>query len=78
MVLRHPERIGRLVLMDTHHGVLDDIDHGLIALGVEPGPRMGLLLKTLYERQLDGEITSTDDGLVAARLLVDHASGPDA
>ncbi len=50
----------------------------LIALGVEPGPRMGLLLKTLYERQLDGEITSTDDGLVAARLLVDHASGPDA
>ena len=50
----------------------------LIALGIEPGPHMGLLLKTLYERQLDGEITSTDDGLVAARLLVDHASGPDA
>ena len=45
----------------------------LIALGVEPGPRMGVILKALYERQLDGEITSLDEGLEAARALLDGA-----
>jgi tRNA nucleotidyltransferase (CCA-adding enzyme) len=51
----------------------------LIALGVEPGPQMGLLLRALYERQLDGEMTSVDDGLDAARQLIGkHAPRPDA
>jgi tRNA nucleotidyltransferase (CCA-adding enzyme) len=39
-------------------------------LGVEPGPRMGELLKALYERQLDGEITSTDEGVALAKQLI--------
>ena len=30
----------------------------LIDLGVAPGPEMGVLLKQIYERQLDGEVTS--------------------
>jgi tRNA nucleotidyltransferase (CCA-adding enzyme) len=42
----------------------------LIALGVEPGPGMGVLLKQIYERQLDGEISSTDDGVALARSLL--------
>lgn len=42
MVLEHPERIRRLVLMDTHHGVLDDLDLGLIELGVELARTQGL------------------------------------
>ena len=42
----------------------------LLALGVAPGPAMGALLKTLYERQLDGEITSVEDGIEAARILI--------
>lgn len=42
----------------------------LIALGVEPGPRMGAILNALYERQLDGEITSVEEGIAAARALV--------
>jgi pimeloyl-ACP methyl ester carboxylesterase len=42
MVLERPERIGRLVLMDTHHGVLPDVDHDLIALGIELARTQGL------------------------------------
>ena len=42
----------------------------LLELGVPPGPEMGKLLKQLYERQLDGEIQSLEDGLAAARALV--------
>ncbi len=42
----------------------------LIALGVEPGPAMGVLLKQIYERQLDGEVASTEDGIALARALL--------
>ncbi|MCC7007931.1 MAG: HD domain-containing protein [Acidobacteria bacterium] len=42
----------------------------LVALGVDPGPRMGELLKRIYERQLDGEFTTTDEGIALARTLV--------
>jgi tRNA nucleotidyltransferase (CCA-adding enzyme) len=42
----------------------------LIALGLAPGPAMGTLLKTLYERQLDGGITTVDEGLDVARTLM--------
>jgi tRNA nucleotidyltransferase (CCA-adding enzyme) len=39
----------------------------LIALGVAPGPRMGEILRAIYERQLDGEITTLEDAIAAAR-----------
>ncbi|MCC7043740.1 MAG: polynucleotide adenylyltransferase [Acidobacteria bacterium] len=42
----------------------------LIGLGVAPGPRMGALLKVLYEHQLDGAITTIAEGLEAARTLL--------
>jgi tRNA nucleotidyltransferase (CCA-adding enzyme) len=42
----------------------------LLALGLEPGPRIGQILRRIYERQLDGEITSHDEALDAARLMV--------
>jgi tRNA nucleotidyltransferase (CCA-adding enzyme) len=42
----------------------------LIALGVEPGPEMGRLLKQIYERQLDGDVVSTEDGIALARELL--------
>ena len=34
----------------------------LIELGMAPGPAMGVLLKQIYERQLDGEITTVEEG----------------
>jgi tRNA nucleotidyltransferase (CCA-adding enzyme) len=40
----------------------------LLDLGVAPGPAMGALLKEVYERQLDGEVTNLDEAIAAARL----------
>jgi tRNA nucleotidyltransferase (CCA-adding enzyme) len=42
----------------------------LLALGVAPGPRVGEVLKQIYERQLDGTVTTLDDGLALARELL--------
>jgi tRNA nucleotidyltransferase (CCA-adding enzyme) len=42
----------------------------LLELGVAPGPRMGEILKQIYERQLDGEISTIEQGLDVARELV--------
>jgi tRNA nucleotidyltransferase (CCA-adding enzyme) len=42
----------------------------LIRLGVAPGPAMGRLLQAIYERQLDGEIRTTEEGLRLARQLL--------
>jgi tRNA nucleotidyltransferase (CCA-adding enzyme) len=42
----------------------------LIELGVSPGPAMGQLLRQIYEAQLDGEISSLDEGLGRARQLL--------
>jgi tRNA nucleotidyltransferase (CCA-adding enzyme) len=42
----------------------------LIDLGVAPGPAMGDLLKRVYERQLDGEVRTVEDGLAIVRDLL--------
>jgi hypothetical protein len=43
---------------------------------VPPGPKVGTLLKAVYERQLDGEITTLEEAMAALRLLLlDDASG---
>jgi tRNA nucleotidyltransferase (CCA-adding enzyme) len=47
----------------------------LIALGVAPGPQMGAILKRIYEQQLDGAVTTLDEGIAVARGLTAH---PDA
>jgi tRNA nucleotidyltransferase (CCA-adding enzyme) len=42
----------------------------LIELGVTPGPHMGELLKRIYERQLDGEIKTLEEGVGLAREFI--------
>jgi len=42
----------------------------LLDLGVPPGPAMGELLKQVYERQLDGEITSIEQAVTLASQMV--------
>ena len=42
----------------------------LLELGVEPGPRMGEILRRLYEQQLDGHVQTIDEGLTLARAIV--------
>ncbi len=43
----------------------------VLALGVAPGPRVGAILRRIYERQLDGEITTIDAAIGAARAIVE-------
>jgi tRNA nucleotidyltransferase (CCA-adding enzyme) len=42
----------------------------VLALGVPPGPRVGAVVKAVYERQLDGEVTTVDEAIAAARSVV--------
>ena len=42
----------------------------LIDLGVSPGPRMGEILREVYERQLDGRVTTLEEGLESARAVI--------
>jgi len=42
----------------------------LIELGVKPGPRMGEILKAVYEQQLDGAVSSIDEAIGAARAMI--------
>ena len=44
----------------------------LLELGMTPGPGIGALLKQVYEKQLDGEITSTEEAVALASQIVNH------
>jgi tRNA nucleotidyltransferase (CCA-adding enzyme) len=41
----------------------------LIEAGFEPGPRMGELLRRVYELQLDGKVTTVEEALDAAKRI---------
>src|SRR4051794_15765056 len=43
----------------------------LLALGLEPGPRVGEILKAVYEQQMDGVVRTLDEALAAARSRID-------
>ena len=42
----------------------------LLALGLPPGPRIGEILKAVYEQQLDGTVTTRDQAIAAANRIV--------
>ena len=42
----------------------------LLELGLAPGPRVGEILQQVYEKQLDGQITSVEEGIAEARRLL--------
>ena len=42
----------------------------LLALGVSPGPRMGEILKAVYEQQMDGIVTTEEEGRRAMISIV--------
>jgi tRNA nucleotidyltransferase (CCA-adding enzyme) len=42
----------------------------VLAHGVKPGPHVGILLKQIYEMQLDGRITNVEEGLVELEKLL--------
>ena len=49
----------------------------LLALGLVAGPRVGEILKAVYERQLDGEVSSVGDAIEMARRILDTATPDD-
>ena len=42
----------------------------LLALGLKPGPRVGEILKAVYEQQMDGKVTNLEDAVAAATRLL--------
>jgi tRNA nucleotidyltransferase (CCA-adding enzyme) len=42
----------------------------LLDLGLAPGPRVGEVLRAVYEQQLDGEVHTLEAALDAARRLL--------
>lgn len=65
--------LARAKALGIEHAAPDAIVLGrhLLDVGVKPGPRMGEILRALYEQQLDGEFTSVEDGLIRARALIE-------
>ncbi|MFN2405755.1 MAG: CCA tRNA nucleotidyltransferase [Pyrinomonadaceae bacterium] len=43
----------------------------LLALGIEPGPRVGDITRSVYEMQLDGRVRSVEEAIEAARKLIE-------
>jgi tRNA nucleotidyltransferase (CCA-adding enzyme) len=41
----------------------------LLAMGLSPGPQIGEILKQVYEKQLDGTITTEEEAIQAAREI---------
>ena len=42
----------------------------LLALGLKPGPRVGEILKAVYEQQLDNQVTTLEEAIEAAQRLI--------
>ena len=42
----------------------------VLALGLEPGPRVGDILKAVYEQQMDGRVTNLESAIDAAKMLL--------
>ena len=42
----------------------------VLALGLEPGPRIGRILSQVYEQQLDGAIATVEDAIEAAKQII--------
>jgi tRNA nucleotidyltransferase (CCA-adding enzyme) len=46
----------------------------LVEMGVVPGPELGRLLRAVYERQLDGAVTTAEEARQEARRLLEEAA----
>ncbi|MEP7341013.1 MAG: polynucleotide adenylyltransferase [Acidobacteriota bacterium] len=46
----------------------------LLAMGLQPGKRVGEILRTVYELQLDGEVATLEDAIAASRQIVEQGN----
>jgi tRNA nucleotidyltransferase (CCA-adding enzyme) len=49
----------------------------LLAMGLSPGPEIGRLLQAVYERQLDGAVTSLEEAEREARRMLEGDTSPE-
>jgi tRNA nucleotidyltransferase (CCA-adding enzyme) len=42
----------------------------VLDLGLKPGPRVGEILKAVYEQQMDGKVTNLEEAVAAAKRLL--------
>jgi tRNA nucleotidyltransferase (CCA-adding enzyme) len=70
--------IGRARALGVEHQAPPPLLLGrhLLELGLSPGPRVGEVLKQVYEKQLDGAIASVDEGIEEARRILGHQPAP--
>ncbi len=63
--------IERALSLGVEHGPPPPLLQGrhLLDAGFEPGPIMGKLLRRVYELQLDGKITTSEEAVAAARRI---------
>ena len=61
--------------LGVEHGPLPPLLLGrhLLQLGLAPGPEIGKILKAIYERQLDGHVTTVEEATDAAREIIESA-----
>jgi tRNA nucleotidyltransferase (CCA-adding enzyme) len=66
----------RARLLGVEHAPPEPIVKGrhLLALGLTPGPRIGVVLRQIYEKQLDGSIATLEDGIALAREILSQQS----
>ena len=50
----------------------------VLELGLTPGPRVGEILRAVYEQQMDGAVTTIEEGIAAAKRLIDSSARPSA
>jgi tRNA nucleotidyltransferase (CCA-adding enzyme) len=64
--------VARARALGVEHRAPEPLVRGrdLLALGMSPGPKVGDVLKQIYERQLDGEIASVEEGIEAAKKML--------
>jgi tRNA nucleotidyltransferase (CCA-adding enzyme) len=64
--------LGRVTALDVREKPPEPLLRGrdVLALGIEAGPAVGELVRFVYERQLDGEITTLDEAREVARLRI--------
>jgi tRNA nucleotidyltransferase (CCA-adding enzyme) len=63
--------IERARALGVEHGPPAPLLQGrhLLEAGFEPGPQMGKVLRSVYELQLDGEVTTSEEALAAAHRI---------
>jgi len=67
------EHIDLVCGLQRAHEIVDG--HALMALGVDPGPRLGAILSALHDRILAGQIATREEAIAKARELIAEHDG---